>query len=87
MTSLPIRGVGEVDRRGLRDRVYDLILEMLLEGDVEPGTRLSIDTLAKDLSAINVDFDGTKLAGVRFSGFSQETTTGLIEFISGAITP
>jgi hypothetical protein len=41
------------------------------------------DTLAKDLSGINVDFDGTKLAGVRFSGFSQETTSGLIEYISG----
>ncbi|MBX3208840.1 MAG: hypothetical protein KF764_27665 [Labilithrix sp.] len=41
------------------------------------------DSLAKDLSAINVDFDGTKLAGVRFSGFSQETTTGLIEYITG----
>lgn len=40
------------------------------------------DTLAKDLSGINVDFDGTKLAGVRFSGFSQETTTGLIEYIT-----
>jgi DNA-binding GntR family transcriptional regulator len=49
MTSLPIRGIGEAERRGLRDRVYDLILEMLLEGDVEPGARLSIDTLAKDL--------------------------------------
>jgi len=41
------------------------------------------ETLAKDLSAINVDFDGSKLAGVRFSGFSQETTTGLIEYITG----
>lgn len=41
------------------------------------------DTLAKDLSAVNVDFDGTKLAGVRFSGFTQETTNGLIEYISG----
>lgn len=40
------------------------------------------DSLAKDLSGINVDFDGTKLAGVRFSGFSQETTTGLIEYIT-----
>jgi hypothetical protein len=38
--------------------------------------------LAKDLGAINVDFDGSKLAGVRFSGFSSETTNGLIEFIS-----
>ncbi|WP_448002494.1 GntR family transcriptional regulator [Agromyces bauzanensis] len=49
MTSLPIRGVGELERRGLRDRVYDRILEMLLEGEVEPGTRLSIDTLARQL--------------------------------------
>ena len=40
------------------------------------------DTLAKELSAISVDFDGTKLAGVRFSGFSQETTSGLIEYIT-----
>ena len=38
--------------------------------------------LSKDLGAINVDFDGSKLAGVRFSGFSSETTSGLIEFIS-----
>ncbi|MFE5670150.1 GntR family transcriptional regulator [Agromyces sp. NPDC056523] len=49
MTSLPIRGVGELERRGLRDRVYDRILEMLLEGEVEPGARLSIDTLARQL--------------------------------------
>jgi hypothetical protein len=41
------------------------------------------DSLSKDLGAINVDFDGSKLAGVRFSGFSQDTTSGLIEFISG----
>lgn len=45
---LPLR-VGDLERRGLRDRVYDLILEMLLEGDVDPGSRLSIDTLAKQL--------------------------------------
>lgn len=49
MTSLPIRGVGELERRGLRDRVYDRILAMLLEGEVEPGARLSIDTLARQL--------------------------------------
>lgn len=40
------------------------------------------DTLVKDLNAINVDFDGAKLAGVRFSGFKKETTSGLIEYIS-----
>lgn len=41
------------------------------------------DTLAKDLAGIVVEFDGSKLAGVRFSGFSTETTTGLIEYITG----
>jgi hypothetical protein len=40
------------------------------------------DGLAKELSGINVDFDGNKLAGVRFSGFSQETTSTLIEYIT-----
>ncbi len=40
------------------------------------------DDLAKNLAGINVDFDGSKLAGVRFSGFSQDTTSGLIEYIS-----
>jgi hypothetical protein len=40
------------------------------------------DTLGKELGGINIDFDGTKLAGVRFSGFSTETTSGLIEFIT-----
>jgi hypothetical protein len=39
-------------------------------------------SLAHDLGGLNVDFDGGKLAGVRFSGFSQETTSGLIEFIT-----
>ena len=55
---------------------------------VEAGTNLLLkehkfpDTLAKDLGGINVDFDGNKLAGVRFSGFSQETTSTLIEYIT-----
>jgi hypothetical protein len=40
------------------------------------------DTLVKDLGGINVDFDGSKLAGVRFSGFSTDTTSGLIEFVT-----
>lgn len=40
------------------------------------------DTLAKELGGINVDFDGNKLAGVRFSGFPQETTSTLIEYIT-----
>lgn len=39
----------DIDRRALRDQVYDRILELLLEGDMEPGTRLSSDNLAKEL--------------------------------------
>ena len=55
---------------------------------VEAGTNTLLkehkfpDTLAKDLGGINVDFDGNKLAGVRFSGFSQDTTSTLIEYIT-----
>ena len=40
------------------------------------------DTLAKDLGGLNVDFDGTQLAGRRFSGFPQDTTAGLVDFIT-----
>ncbi|MBL0193919.1 MAG: hypothetical protein IPQ09_06775 [Myxococcales bacterium] len=40
------------------------------------------DKLAGELGGMNVDFDGGKLAGVRFSGFSADTTSGLIEFIT-----
>jgi len=38
-----------IARRGLRDDVYDSILELLLRGETEPGTRLSIDTIARQL--------------------------------------
>jgi len=36
-------------RRGLRDHVYDSILQLLLSGEVPPGVRLSIDTIARRL--------------------------------------
>jgi DNA-binding GntR family transcriptional regulator len=36
-------------RRGLRDRVYDLVLDMLLSSQMEPGSRLAIDAIARDL--------------------------------------
>lgn len=39
----------ELERRGLRDRVYDLILGILTTTDAAPGSRLSIDHLAEDL--------------------------------------
>ncbi len=40
------------------------------------------DTLAKDLGGLNVDFDGSVLAGRRFSGFPSTTTAQLVEFIT-----
>lgn len=40
------------------------------------------EDLVRELGGINVDFDGSKLAGVRFSGYPQETTSSLIEFIT-----
>jgi hypothetical protein len=40
------------------------------------------DQLSKDLGSINVDFDGSKLAGRRFSGFPQDTTSQLVEFVT-----
>jgi hypothetical protein len=40
------------------------------------------DTLAADLGAIHVDFDGTQLAGRRFSGFSTDTMSTMLEFIT-----
>lgn len=36
--------------RGLRDHVYELILRMLTSPDIVPGSRLSIDTVARDLN-------------------------------------
>jgi DNA-binding GntR family transcriptional regulator len=38
-----------IERRGLRDHVYERILQLLLSGDVPPGARLSIDTIARQL--------------------------------------
>ena len=38
-----------VQRRVLRDGVYDAILEMLLDGQVSPGESLAIDGLAREL--------------------------------------
>jgi len=65
-----------------RDQLKNLA-EKLEAGRTTLTKRQFPESLPKDLGAINVDFDGTKLAGVRFSGFSTDTTTGLIEYISG----
>ena len=42
-------GTLTLERRGLRDRVYELVLDMLMRSGIEPGSRLSIDTIARDL--------------------------------------
>lgn len=65
-----------------RDQLKTLA-EKLEAGRTQLAQRKFPESLPKDLSSINVDFDGTKLAGVRFSGFNTDTTTGLIEYISG----
>ncbi|MBP9113529.1 MAG: hypothetical protein KBF88_12025, partial [Polyangiaceae bacterium] len=41
------------------------------------------DGLGAELNKAALDFDGTKLAGIRFSGFPQDLTGGLFEVISG----
>lgn len=45
-----LRGLDStIERRGLRDHVYERILQLLLSGEVAPGERLSIDTIARQL--------------------------------------
>lgn len=39
-----------VDRRGLRDQVYDSLLDMLMSNEVQPGERLGIEALATRLN-------------------------------------
>ncbi|ARC58310.1 putative HTH-type transcriptional regulator [Frondihabitans sp. 762G35] len=45
----PVAAVQSLERRGLRDHVYDRVLDVLLGPSVEPGTRLSIDAVAREL--------------------------------------
>ena len=52
------------------------------EGRKSLGENKFPESLAKDLGGMNVDFDGGKLAGVRFSGYNQETVTLLFDFIT-----
>lgn len=42
-------GPREVARRGLRDQVYDALLDLIVRGSVAPGERLRIDGLAASL--------------------------------------
>lgn len=65
-----------------KDQLKDLAAK-LDAGRKSIGEKKFPDQLSKDLGAIHVDFDGTKLAGRRFSGFPTEVTGGLVEFITG----
>lgn len=65
-----------------RDALKTLADKMEAGGRMLAGDRKFPDSLAKDLGGINVDFDGTKLAGRRFSGFPTETAHDLVEFIT-----
>ena len=47
-TGLPLDASSMHARRGLRDRVYDLVLDMLLGSEMEPGARLAIDQIARE---------------------------------------
>lgn len=46
---LPFSGSEHVERRGLREQVYDSVLRMLLEERIASGERLSIETVARTL--------------------------------------
>lgn len=46
----PLRFDEAIERRGLRDRVYDRILQLLMSGEVPPGARLSIEKIARQLA-------------------------------------
>ena len=48
-TGLPLDATSMPARQGLRDRVYDLVLDMLMGSAMEPGSRLAIDQIARDL--------------------------------------
>lgn len=50
MNAQPSIPRADIERRGLRDLVYEHILEILLTGEISPGERMSIDGLARQLN-------------------------------------
>ena len=44
------RAAEGIRRRGLRDDVHERLLQLLLSGDIVPGERLAIDTIARQLA-------------------------------------
>lgn len=48
--TIPNVGPDEIERRGLREQVYDSVLRMLLDGRIASGERLSIEDVARTLN-------------------------------------
>ncbi len=83
------RGKSKGDATELAGKVDEARGKIKLLGDkVEAGkNQLMRDhkyptDLIKDLGGINVDFDGSQLAGRRFSGFPSSTTQELVDFVT-----
>ncbi|MFO0680229.1 MAG: hypothetical protein U0169_27145 [Polyangiaceae bacterium] len=74
-----------VDVGTARDKMKQ-VADKLEAGNKALRERKFPDTLASELGALNVDFDGSKLAGRRFSGFSLAASGGLIEFVTSVQT-
>jgi hypothetical protein len=58
------------------------LAEKMEEGRGQLVAKKFPDQLAKELGGLNVSFDGSELAGRRFSGFPQDTTAMLVDFIT-----
>ncbi len=83
------RGKSKGDAAELAMKVDAARAKIKILGDkVEAGKNLLMrdhkypTDLTKDLGAINVDFDGSQLAGRRFSGFPSATTQELVDFVT-----
>jgi hypothetical protein len=84
------RDKSRADAKGLIDDVTKAKAQIqALSDKMDAGRKMLADRppkfpgdLSKDLGGVNVDFDGMKLAGRRFSGFSTTTTQLLVEFIT-----
>lgn len=62
--------------------VMTTMAQKMEDGTTQLKKKAFPDGLARDLGGINVPFDGTVLAGRRFSGFTNASTMQLVEFIT-----
>ena len=82
------RGKSKGDAQELATKVEEARTKIKLLNDKVEAGRQQLGAhkypveLIKDLGGINVDFDGSQLAGRRFSGFPTATTAGLVDFVT-----